>query len=157
VNTPDLTRAQLLAVITDAIAAAVAFGVPISEAQSAALIALAGSLSVVLVVADAGIRRSRAKHLAGPILDRAAADAIARARGAVDPTALRASDLDVEPLRTQAKLERLRAEAELEREAHDANLGAPSSADEGLATPPETAGPSPETEPPPAGVDPATL
>jgi hypothetical protein len=154
VTTPDLTRAQIVALVQAAIGCAVAFGAPITEAQSGALLALVGVLSVVLVAADASIRRARAKHIAGPILDRAAADAITRASGAVDPRALRPADLDVEALRARA-LERLATEAELEQAAHDANLGAPSSADPGPASPPEPAGPSPEDDPTPAGVDPA--
>jgi hypothetical protein len=135
VTTPDLTRAQIVALVQAAIGCAVAFGAPITEAQSGALLALVGVLSVVLVAADASIRRARAKHIAGPILDRAAADAITRASGAVDPRALRPADLDVEALRARA-LERLATEAELEQAAHDANLGAPSSADPGPASPP---------------------
>jgi actin-like ATPase involved in cell morphogenesis len=76
VKTPDLTRAQLLAVLQAAVAAAVAFGAPITAQQGAALLALAGALSVVLVGADAAIRRARAQHLAGPRADQEAATAI---------------------------------------------------------------------------------
>jgi hypothetical protein len=128
----------------------------------------------VLVASDAAIRRARAEHVAGPILDRAAADAIERAaaRGAPPPTGLSPVALDVDALRARAARratpdpiaaarDRAALEAELEAEARAANdLGAPSSADPGTATPPEgkPAGPSPELDPePPPGVDPATL
>lgn len=60
---PDLTRAQLLAIVQSIIAAAVAFGAPISEAQSVALLALAGALAAVLVHGDATIRKSRNDRL----------------------------------------------------------------------------------------------
>jgi hypothetical protein len=42
VTTPDLTRAQIVALVQAAIGCAVAFGAPITEAQSGALLALVG-------------------------------------------------------------------------------------------------------------------
>jgi hypothetical protein len=78
-QTPDLTRAQILAVVKSLIAVAVAFGVPLHPSQQIALLALVGTLSVVLISADAMIRRARAQHLAGPLADQQAAQAIAEA------------------------------------------------------------------------------
>lgn len=59
---PDYTRVQVAAVAQAVIAAAVAFGVPISDQQSVALVALAGVIGTVLIGADAAIRRERARN-----------------------------------------------------------------------------------------------
>jgi hypothetical protein len=59
---PDHTRIQLVAVVQAIIAVAVAFGAPISDQQSVALLALAGVLGTVLIGADASIRRERARN-----------------------------------------------------------------------------------------------
>jgi hypothetical protein len=59
---PDHTRIQLVAVVQAVIAVAIAFGVPISEQQSVALLALAGVIGTVLIGADAAIRRERARN-----------------------------------------------------------------------------------------------
>jgi hypothetical protein len=82
VKTPDLTPAQLLATLKAVLAVAVAFSVPLSSTQQVALLALAGTLSTVLVAADATIRRARAQHLAGALADQQAAAAIADAAAA---------------------------------------------------------------------------
>ena len=63
-DTPDVTRAQVVAVVQSGLAAAVAFGAPISEAQSVALLALAGALSAILVHGDATIRKARNQRAA---------------------------------------------------------------------------------------------
>jgi hypothetical protein len=59
---PDHTKVQLAAVVQAVVAVAVAFGVPISDEQSVALLALAGVLGTVLISADAAIRRERARN-----------------------------------------------------------------------------------------------
>ena len=62
IQTPDHTRIQIVAVAQAIIAVAVAFGVPISDKQSLALVALAGVIGAALVAADASIRRERARN-----------------------------------------------------------------------------------------------
>jgi hypothetical protein len=59
---PDVTKAQAIAIVQAVIAVAVAFGVPISDNQSVALLGLAGLIGTVLLGADLGIRRGRAEH-----------------------------------------------------------------------------------------------
>lgn len=59
---PDTTRVQMVAVAQAVVAAAVAFGVPISDGQSVALVALAGVIGTTLIGADAAIRRERARN-----------------------------------------------------------------------------------------------
>ena len=59
---PDTTRIQLIALAQAGLAVAIAFGVPISQEQSVALVALAGILGTVLITADASIRRERARN-----------------------------------------------------------------------------------------------
>ncbi len=61
-QTPDHTRLQLVAVAQAVLAAVVAFGVPITDQQSIALVALAGVIGTALVTADAAIRRERARN-----------------------------------------------------------------------------------------------
>jgi hypothetical protein len=115
-ETPALTKAMVLAVVKDAIAVAVAFGAPLNSTQQLALLALAASTTALLLGADVAIRHARAKHVAGPLLDKAAADAIAAAHTSrdqpPDPT---------DPIK--AATATLEHEAEREREAHDANAG----------------------------------
>lgn len=62
IQTPDTTRLQLVAIVQAGIAVVIAFGVPINEKQSIALIALAGVIGAALVTADAAIRRERARN-----------------------------------------------------------------------------------------------
>jgi len=62
IETPDHTRIQMVAIVQAVIAVAIAFGAPISDKQSVALIALAGTLGTVLIGADAAIRRARAQN-----------------------------------------------------------------------------------------------
>ena len=61
-DAPDHTKIQLVAVVQAVVAVAVAFGVPITNEQSVALLALAGVLGSVLIGADAAIRRERARN-----------------------------------------------------------------------------------------------
>jgi hypothetical protein len=62
IQTPDTTKIQIVAIAQAIIAVAIAFGAPISDKQSVALIALAGTLGTVLIGADAAIRRARAQN-----------------------------------------------------------------------------------------------
>lgn len=63
--TPDITKAQVAAVAQALLAVVVAFGVNITEEQSVALLGLSGIVAAVLTLADAAIRRGRAKALGG--------------------------------------------------------------------------------------------
>lgn len=105
-KTPDLTLAQVLAVVKNVVAVAVAFGAPLSSSERVSLIALAGSLGIVLIAADAMIRRARAQHVAGPLADQAAAMAIADATTAA---------------KTRNLTDRIASEAHLEAAATAAN------------------------------------
>ena len=60
---PDVTPAQIVALAQAVAGVAVAFGLPLSEAQSVALIGLVGVIATVLFGADAKIRNGRAKVL----------------------------------------------------------------------------------------------
>jgi hypothetical protein len=62
IQTPDTTRLQLVAIVQAVIAVVIAFGVPINDKQSIALVALAGVIGAALVTADAAIRRERARN-----------------------------------------------------------------------------------------------
>jgi hypothetical protein len=101
---PDHTKIQVAAVVQAVIAVAVAFGVPISDEQSVALIALAGVLGTVLIGADAAIRRERARN-ADKLRPQAAVIATqtpqgtevqARVTGPVDQLEGGATDLDAD-------------------------------------------------------------
>lgn len=63
-QTPDITKAQIVAIVQPVITCAVAFGAPISEQQTTALLGLAGAISTALVIADAIIRNGRARMAA---------------------------------------------------------------------------------------------
>lgn len=60
-QTPDITKAQIVAFLQPIISVAIAFGAPISDAQQVAILGLAGTLSTALLVADAVIRHGRSK------------------------------------------------------------------------------------------------
>lgn len=60
-ETPDITKAQVVALLQAIIALAVAFGVSLSAEQQTALIGLAGAIAVVLPLADAIIRNGRSR------------------------------------------------------------------------------------------------
>jgi hypothetical protein len=68
VKTPDITPAQVVAIVQAVIAVCVAFAVPISGAQSAALLGLTTIVASVLLGADAAIRRGRAKVVEAQVL-----------------------------------------------------------------------------------------
>jgi len=57
---PDITPAQIVAVIANVIAVAVAFGVHIAKEQQIAILALAGALGSILVLSDSHLRSQRA-------------------------------------------------------------------------------------------------
>lgn len=59
-HTPDITKAQVVAVAQAVIGAAVAFGAPVSEAQSISLMGLVATIAAVLFHSDAKIRAARA-------------------------------------------------------------------------------------------------
>ena len=61
---PDVTRAQIVALVQATIAVFVAFGAHVTEAQSVALLTLAAVIGAVLVHGDAGIRRARNQRAA---------------------------------------------------------------------------------------------
>lgn len=60
-DTPDITKAQVIALLQAIIALAVAFGVSLSSEQQTAIIGLAGAIAVVLPLADAIIRNGRSR------------------------------------------------------------------------------------------------
>jgi hypothetical protein len=61
---PDITPAQIVAVVGNVIAVAVAFGVPIDAGQREAILALAGAFGAILVASDAHLRGRRANAVA---------------------------------------------------------------------------------------------
>jgi len=74
-QTPDFTRAQVVAVIGAVLAVAVSFGLHISHQQQYAILGLSGLIGTVLVWADVRIRKHRAELEAHKILAAAAAAA----------------------------------------------------------------------------------
>lgn len=60
---PDVTKIQIVAIVQPVITAAVAFGAPITDAQTVALLGLAGAISSALAMADALIRYGRSRAL----------------------------------------------------------------------------------------------
>jgi hypothetical protein len=66
-NHPDITKAQIVAVVQSVIAVAAAFGLPLTSQQSTALIGLSGLIAVALTVSDSVIRNGRAHMLAASI------------------------------------------------------------------------------------------
>lgn len=66
---PDLTAAQIVAVVGAVITAAVAFGANISTEQQVAVVSLAGAIAAILLASDAHLRSRRGqaeaiRHLA---------------------------------------------------------------------------------------------
>jgi hypothetical protein len=65
---PDITAAQIVAVVGAVITVAVAFGANISKEQQIAILSLAGAVATILLASDAHLRRGRGqaeaiKHL----------------------------------------------------------------------------------------------
>ena len=56
---PDITPAQLLAVVGNVIAVAIAFGTHITHQQQEAILALTGALGAFLIASDAHLRGRR--------------------------------------------------------------------------------------------------
>lgn len=82
-STPDITKAQLAAIVQAIIGVLLAFGVDLTEPQQAALLGLVAVLGAALVTADAIIRHGRSRSLApGPaVID------LNPARKTAEPTA----------------------------------------------------------------------
>ena len=57
---PDITPAQLAAIVGNVIAVAIAFGAHISKQQQDAILALVGALGAFLIASDAHVRGRRA-------------------------------------------------------------------------------------------------
>jgi hypothetical protein len=57
---PDITPAQILAIVGNIIAVAIAFGVHITKEQQDAVLALTGALGAFLIASDAHLRGRRA-------------------------------------------------------------------------------------------------
>lgn len=60
-NMPDVTKAQIIALVQAVLALVIAFGVDLTEAQQTAIIGLAGAVAIVLPIADAIIRNGRSR------------------------------------------------------------------------------------------------
>lgn len=60
-NTPDITTAQIVTIVQAVIGLIVAFGAPVTDEQSAAIVQLVTAVAVVLPLADAIIRNGRAR------------------------------------------------------------------------------------------------
>jgi hypothetical protein len=61
---PNVTTLQIVAIGQAVIALAIAFGLPITDEQSAAIIQLATALAIALPLADAHLRSGRARYYA---------------------------------------------------------------------------------------------
>jgi multisubunit Na+/H+ antiporter MnhB subunit len=66
-ETPDITRAQVVAIAQAILAVVVAFGIDLSETQQTAILGLAGALAIVLPLADAIIRNGRSRVYAASV------------------------------------------------------------------------------------------
>ena len=62
-ETPDITKAQIVAIIQPFLTLGISFGLPITNAQQAAILGAGGALSGVLMLADALIRFGRSRVL----------------------------------------------------------------------------------------------
>ena len=63
-NMPKVIPSVWISLVVAVLGTATAIGVPISDAQSAALIGLVGALSAVIPALDVWLRRGRLKYLA---------------------------------------------------------------------------------------------
>ena len=61
---PDITPAQLVAIVGNVIAVAIAFGAQITKQQQDAILALVGALGAFLIASDAHVRGRRAQAAA---------------------------------------------------------------------------------------------
>lgn len=69
-ETPDITKAQVIALVQAVLALVVAFGIDLTDDQTTAIIGLAGALAVVLPLADAIIRNGRSRVYAAHVANR---------------------------------------------------------------------------------------
>lgn len=69
-DTPDITKAQIIALVQAVLALVVAFGIDLTDDQTTAIIGLAGALAVVLPLADAIIRNGRSRIYAAHVANR---------------------------------------------------------------------------------------
>ena len=76
---PDITPAQIVAVLGNVIAVAVAFGLHLTTQQEDVILALAGAIGSFLIIGDARLRGNRA-------LAHAAIDAATVTNATPDPT-----------------------------------------------------------------------
>jgi len=67
VETPDVTKAQLLALAQGTLATLGAFGFQLTAGQQTKVMLLSGVVATIIVAADVAIRRGRQKHLHGGI------------------------------------------------------------------------------------------
>lgn len=65
-KTPDITPAQLVAVVGAIIATAVALGLPLSDEAQTSIMTLVTVVAPIILVADAGIRHGRSRALGLP-------------------------------------------------------------------------------------------
>jgi hypothetical protein len=63
-RTPNVTTLQIVAIAQAVVAVAAAFGLPITDEQSQAIIQLSTALAVALPLADAHLRNGRARYFA---------------------------------------------------------------------------------------------
>ena len=71
-NMPDVTKGQIGGILTAIASAAIAFGAPISQEQSLAIVGIGGAVAATVVGADAHIRGKRAEHI-GAVMAQAVA------------------------------------------------------------------------------------
>ena len=88
---PDLTAAQIVALVGAVITAAVAFGANISKEQQIAILGLVGSIAAILLAADSHLRSRRSqaeaiKHLADRHLEATKAALVAGQPPPAPPT-----------------------------------------------------------------------
>lgn len=65
-QTPDVTKVQIIAFVGSLLALLTAFGLPLTEGQEQAIIDLVEKTAPLAIAADAVIRFGRSKHLAKP-------------------------------------------------------------------------------------------
>jgi hypothetical protein len=82
-STPDITKAQILSLVTAVLGLAASFGLDLSTAQQAAIIAFVTAVLVFLPLADAIIRHGRSKVAAASVQ----AEALAAAGAATSVSA----------------------------------------------------------------------
>lgn len=79
-RTPDVTKAQVIAVISTGLGIATAAGAPINQELQQQIINSVTVLGPTLVAGDAWIRWSRAKHLGDKLMERGQEEKASRLR-----------------------------------------------------------------------------